>query len=354
MIKASILILNFNGLSHLQTFLPLFLETLPEWCECIIGDNASTDGSREWLAAFQKQHPALKVVYFPQNHGFTGGNNRLLAYVSTHSQYLILLNNDIEVTNGWVEALITFLEQHPKVAAVQPVLCSYHDKNLYEYAGAAGGFLDTFGYPFCRGRIFGTVEMRNPHYTTTTHLFWASGAAFCLRKSALEKVGFLFNERFFAHMEEIDLCWRLQRAGYQIAIYTEVTLYHVGGGTLHYDSPQKTYLNFRNNLFLLFLNLPISSFWRLLIRLILDGIAALSFLLTQPQKPFHHFFAVIRAHLHFYRQMPLLWKQRKRSPLPFLPMKKLHGVFKGLIIWEYAFRNKKRFSDLSEHRFYSP
>lgn len=331
--------------------MPAIIESLPPWCECIIGDNASSDGSQEWLMSIQNQHSALKIYFFSQNYGFAGGNNQLLKYISPTSQYIILLNNDIKVTPGWIEPIISFMEQHPTVAALQPILCSYHEPERYEYAGAAGGYIDLFGYPFCRGRIFNSLESYNPSYTTATNLFWASGAALCVRKSALNQVNYLFNDLFFAHMEEIDLCWRLQRAGYRIAVLSDVKLYHVGGGTLQYQSQTKTYLNFRNNLFLLFLNLPLSSYWRILVRLCLDGIAAFSFLFTQPSKPYKHFIAVIRAHIHFYLHLPKLWKQRMQTRLPFPSLKHLHGVFRSSIVWQYFIKKRTQFSKLPPKKF---
>ncbi len=249
--KCSVIILNWNGADMLRRYLPSVVKnTQRDDTEIVVADNGSTDNSLEVLATdFQ----IVKTMAFDKNYGFAEGYN--LALAATESEYTVLLNSDVEVTTGWLDRLLDYMDSHPQVAVCQPVIRSYKDRQRFEHAGAAGGKIDRLGYPYCRGRIMSFVAQDKGQYATSDLMFWASGACMCIRTQAYKENGGL-DADFFAHMEEIDLCWRLQSRGWKIACVTDSVVYHLGGGSLGYESPRKTFLNFRNNLLMLYKNLP--------------------------------------------------------------------------------------------------
>jgi GT2 family glycosyltransferase len=302
----AVVILNWNGLGFLKQFLKtVVLNTTIPGSAVWVADNGSTDGSAEWV---QENWKTVKLIRLSENSGYAGGYAKALGMIE--AGYYVLLNSDIEVTTNWLEPMVSFMNNHPETAACQPKILSYTNRSQFEYAGASGGFIDRYGYPFCRGRILSTVEEDTGQYDSAIPVFWASGACLMVRASAYSEAGGL-DTSFFAHMEEIDLCWRLNNLGYNIYVIPNSVVYHVGGGTLKYDTPGKSYLNFRNNLYMLYKNLPDSGFHKILfIRKLLDGIAAVMFLLSGRPK---HFAAVVRAHLDYYRNGKRLKNYRKSS-----------------------------------------
>ena len=325
----TVAILNYNGVDWLQKFLPI-VEKLSTEAKILVYDNASTDGSSAYV---ENHHPEVVLKVGQENLGFCGGYNAAFKQIDT--PYTVLLNSDVEVTEGWLLPLLTTLEESPKVAAVQPKILSYHQRNHFEYAGAAGGFIDAFGYPFCRGRLFETLEKDEGQYNNACDIFWASGACVMVRTALYNELGG-FDERFFAHMEEIDLCWRAQRAGYRIRVEPKSVVYHVGGGTLAYASNRKMLLNYRNNLLLLANNLEgWDYFWVLAIRLLLDGLAAIYGLSKG------HWAApaiILQAHIEFYK-MP-------RSTIKKAPAKKV-PLSKVCLVLSYFILGKKKFTEMS-------
>ena len=290
----SIAILSWNSLDFLKKFLPVLVDRTPNnLAHIIIIDNGSTDGTAVWVTA---QYPDIHLMVLDHNYGYAGGYAIALEKIST--RYIVLLNSDIEVSENWLDGMIQFMEEHPDAAALAPKILSYQNPRQFEYAGAAGGWIDRFGFPFCRGRIFNSIENDNGQYPTPEKIFWASGACMLVRTEAYQKAGGLDPE-FFAHMEEIDLCWRMQANGGEIWYYPDSSVYHVGGGTLPNESPYKLSLNFRNNLLLLYKNLNGSRRRRILFsRQVFDGIAAIQYLLKgKPQ----NFKAVLKAHAEFTR-----------------------------------------------------
>lgn len=290
----AVIILNWNGEKLLREFLPsVVANTDTSIADVIVADNGSTDGSRELL---RKEFPQVKLLEFDENLGFAGGYNRALR--ETGYRYTLLLNSDVETPAGWLTPLHNFMEAHPDAAACQPKILSYKQKGKFEYAGAAGGFIDRNGYPYCRGRIFDTVEDDNGQYDIPVEVFWATGAALMVRTDLYEKAGGL-DERFFAHMEEIDLCWRLSLMGHTLWCVPASHVYHLGGGSLPAANPRKTYLNFRNNLLLLHKNLPAADLrGALLRRRLLDTVAWAKFILTLDLP---NASAILRAHRDFRR-----------------------------------------------------
>lgn len=298
----AVVILNWNGERWLQRFLPEVLRCSKDHARVIVADNGSTDGSLAWV---RTHLPEVELIAMPENQGFAGGYNAALAQVE--AEYYLLLNSDVEVTPGWVKALRDHLQQHPSMAACQPKVLSHAQRDRFEHAGAAGGYIDRNGYPFCRGRIFELTEVDAGQYDDDREVFWATGACLMVRSADFRSVGG-FDDSLFAHMEEIDLCWRLRRAGRAIGYTAGTRVYHVGGGALGYGSPRKTYLNFRNSLIVLTKNLR--SRWiglRILHRFVLDQFAALKFLLEGHAD---HAWQVGRAHRHFLRRMPALLRAR--------------------------------------------
>jgi GT2 family glycosyltransferase len=338
----SIIILNWNGKAYLELFLPALVRyTTHPGAEIVVADNGSTDGSLEFM---KKEYPRIRIIELGKNHGFSGGYN--LAAASTEARYILLLNSDIEVTEGWLEPMLERMESDKEVAACTPKLRDYKRRSHFEYAGAAGGYLDRYGYPFCRGRIFDHLEQDLGQYDQETDIFWGSGACLMVRMDLFRESGGL-DEGFFAHMEEIDLCWRFQRMGYRIRYVPASTVYHVGGATLQRGNPMKTFLNFRNNLLLLYKNLPAGRRLRtLVVRMILDAVSALRFLV---QGAFSDFRAVFRAHMAFYG-MKSAYKGTKNKHINFENNVLASGIYRGSIVVDFFLRNRKSFRDL-EPRF---
>lgn len=332
MIKTAIVILNWNTRQHLETFLPFLIKYSSfNDVKIVVADNASTDDSVSYL---RSTYPQIEILLFEKNFGFAEGYNRALKQVE--AEYYVILNSDIEVTENWLPPLIDLLEKNPDVAACMPKLRSYFDRDCFEYAGSAGGYIDKYGYPFCKGRIFQTLEKDEGQYDGINQVFWATGACMVIKAKIFHEMEG-FDPYFFAHQEEIDLCWRLQNNGYKIYCTTQSVLYHLGGGTLPKSNPRKTYLNFRNNMILLYKNLPRKAWLRILfIRLILDGIAALRFVVgSQPGE----FWAVFMAHMSFYKYMI---KHKVKSP----SNKSFGLIYQKSIVYQYFIRKKKFFSEL--------
>ncbi len=330
----AIAILNYNGAHFLRQFLPSVIHH-SDHAEIIVIDNASTDDSVQCL---EREFPSVKLIKLEENFGFCGGYNRGLKHID--KPWVVLLNSDVEVTKDWLLPLVNQINLDTKLAALQPKILSHQHKNKFDYAGAAGGFIDVLGYPFCRGRVLETIEEDNSQYNFAINCFWASGACLLIRKDLYESTGGL-DEDFFAHMEEIDLCWRLQRMGYTIAIQPQSVVYHVGGGTLSKINPRKTYLNFRNGLELLVKNL---SRWELLmilpIRIVLDWVAAVKFLGSNQA---NHAKAIVLSHLDFIKRLDKTIEKRKSNLsnyLPFFSRKPFSIVF------SYYLLGKKKFNSV--------
>lgn len=305
--------------------------------EIIVADNGSTDDSIEFL---RNNFPGVRIIEFSENHGFAMGY--ALALEQIDAEFHILLNSDVEVTPGWMIPLYTAMKADPNLGACMPKMLSYDQKNHFEYAGACGGFIDRFGYPFCRGRILNVIEKDNGQYNNQREVFWATGACMFIRAEAYKKAGGLDAE-FFAHMEEIDLCWRMQRTGYKIAVIPDSEVYHVGGGTLPNNTPRKLYLNYRNNLFLLFKNLPLFQLIPVMIvRMVLDGSSALIYLAGGSGR---FFFAVLRAHLAFYRRIPIMIKMRNQLN-GTVRTGMIRVIYPGSIVFDFFVRRKRYFSEL--------
>ena len=301
--------------------------TVPAGVEVVVADNGSDDDSREYIAA---NYPSVTVVALDRNYGFAEGYNRALEHVE--ADYFILLNSDVETAPGWCEPLIELLDGDSRIAAAQPKVLSYKDKAKFEYAGAAGGFIDCMGYPFCRGRILSTIETDTGQYDDVRDVFWASGACMIVRADVYRRLGGL-DARFFAHMEEIDLCWRMQLAGYRIAVQPAAVVYHLGGGTLSEGSERKIYFNFRNSLAMLFKNLPRGRGGAVVaLRMILDGGSALVYLM-QGRKHFYR--AVLAAHRDFRYWLPALREERDR--IQASKVAKSKEIYRGLILLRYLF-----------------
>lgn len=332
--KVAVVILNWNGRYHLEKFLPsVFNSRYPE-LRVIIGDNGSDDDS---VAFVHENYPAIEVIQNDRNYGFAEGYNRILSQVE--ADYFVLLNSDVEVDPDWVDPVIDLLESQPDMAAAQPKIRAYLNRDEFEHAGAAGGFIDAYGYPFCRGRVMHKVEKDQGQYDDVIDIFWATGAAlFIKRRCWLEAGG--FDGDFFAHMEEIDLCWRLKRMGYRIGYCPESLVYHVGGATLNKSNPQKTYLNFRNNLLMLQKNLPLGrAIWVIFLRFWLDFAALLSFV---AQGKFKDAAAVSRAHRSFFAAFSKTAKKRDQPRL----LSDKRGWYSGSIVWGFYLRGKKKFSEI--------
>ncbi|NTW34386.1 MAG: glycosyltransferase family 2 protein [Bacteroidetes bacterium] len=336
--KVAIVILNWNGKRFLEKFLPFLVKYNSANAEIIIADNASSDDSIDFL---QSNYPEIRIIRNNENGGFAKGYND--AFSQIDSEYYVLLNSDIEVTPNWIDPVIELMDKDKTIAACQPKIRSYYNKDYFEYAGAAGGFIDKYGYPFCRGRIFQSGEKDEGQYNNATEIFWATGACMFVRSELYHKSGGLDND-FFAHMEEIDFCWRQKNAGYKIMYCPDSLIFHIGGGTLPKNNPKKTYLNFRNNFFLLFKNLPSNKLFPVFfIRLFLDGIAGLKFL---AEGHFKDFIFVIKAHFAFYFSISKLLKKRRISKHV-----NVSCIYNKLIVSEYYIKNKKTFNQLDEKSF---
>lgn len=339
MSQVSVVILNWNGKDFLEKFLPQVIQ-YSSGHEIIVADNHSTDDS---VAFVKEKFPEVSIIENESNGGFAKGYNDALKQVK--SKYYILLNSDIEVTPKWIDPMLQFLEENDHVAGCQPKILAYHDQQKFEHAGAAGGFLDKNYYPFCRGRIFEHTENDAKQYDDNARIFWASGAALMIRSELYHKAGGL-DEDFFAHMEEIDLCWRTQNMGYEFYCIPSSHVFHVGGGTLNYMNPRKTYLNFRNSLYMIAKNHKGILLFTLFKRLCLDGLAAMKFMFSFQ---FSHIWALAKAHFHFYGKLGKLLKKRKsfKASYPLLHRKELKGVYQKNIILEKFLKGRKHFSDLN-------
>ena len=340
--KCSVIILNWNGVQMLRQYLPSVLANTPkDDIEVVVADNGSTDGSLEWL----RTQP-VRLIVLDKNYGFAGGYNRAIAQVD--SQYVVLLNSDVEVPQGWLTPLLQCLDMNADVAAVQPKVLSWRswqqvqngetDTPLFEHAGAAGGQIDALGYPYCRGRLLSFIEHDKGQYDTPIDVFWATGACMAVNRAVYMALGGL-DEYFFAHQEEIDLCWRMQCRGYRVKCEPQAVIYHLGAGTLSYESPRKTYLNFRNNLLMLYKNLPTNRlWWVMIVRFILDYVAALQMLLTGHTSNFK---AVVQArhdYLHARKHYQALRQENMNAAVCKFPKTITHRS----IIWDYYVRGKRK------------
>ena len=337
--SVSIVILNWNGKKYLEEFLPFLVESIknmPE-AEIVVADNASIDDSVQFL---KKNYPAILTEVFDKNYGFAGGYNRALKNIK--SEYYVLLNSDVEVTPDWLTVLYNYMQSNPSVAACQPKILSYHHRTYFEHAGAAGGYIDKYGYPFCRGRIFGVVEEDKGQYDDVCDVFWASGACLFIRSADFWNAG-AFDEEFFAHMEEIDLCWRLKSRGRRIVCNPQSVVYHIGGGTLQADDPKKTYLNFRNNLLMLYKNLPHKSLVKTFnARFYLDNLAALRLLL---QGKIEHVKAITDARTDFRTMQADFANKRNENILKSVKSTFLE-ISQNSLIYEFYVKRHKKFSEI--------
>ncbi len=338
MIKIAIVILNWNGKRYLTKFLPSIISNSNNDGYCVyIVDNGSSDDSLEWL---HQNHSDVEIIKHDRNYGFALGYAKALEQIE--SEYFVLLNSDVEVTPHWLAPVIQVMDKDKSIAACMPKIKSFENRELFEYAGAAGGFIDKFGYPFCRGRILNSIEKDNGQYDDIREIFWASGACMFIRASAYFEAGGL-DADFFAHMEEIDLCWRLKRLGYKIIYSPEVTVYHVGGGTLPNNTPRKIFYNYRNNLYLLYKNLPSDRFFYVLLtRLFLDCMSSLVYIV---QFKLQFFWSVIKAHFAFYCSLGKLLVKRKK-----LKSKERVShpgeIFPGGILTRFFIKRQRHFSQL--------
>jgi GT2 family glycosyltransferase len=331
----SIVILNWNGRGFLEKFLPFVTASTCPGAEVIIADNASTDDS---VAFVREQYPQLRIIEMDKNRGFAGGYNEALRQVE--SDYYVLLNSDVEVTPGWVEPVIELMENDRSIGACQPKIRMYSDKELFEYAGAAGGWLDYLGYPFAKGRVFDDCEEDKGQYDKAEPIFWASGAAMFIRAHLFHELGGL-DTYFFAHQEEIDLCWRLQLAGHKVYSCPGSVVYHVGGGTMPKGNERKVFLNFRNNLIMMAKNLPVGQWlWKIPFRFLLDSVSAWKSLLAGEGV---YFMAIAEAHLAFLKWVAI---KRKQSIFPAKKGGKLWGWYRGSVVWQYFIAGKKTFGEI--------
>lgn len=333
--SVAVVILNWNGKDFLKKFLPSVIASSYSNKRIIVADNASSDGSLNFLKEF---FPAVEIIVNSKNEGFAKGYNSALKNV--HADYYVLLNSDIEVTSGWIEPIINLMENDSAIAACQPKILDEKKRGFFEYAGACGGWIDSLGYPFARGRVLEKMEKDNGRYDNAAACFWASGAAMFVRASVFNDLGG-FDEFFFAHQEEIDLCWRMQRSGYKIFVQPASVVYHVGGGTLPKGNSKKTYLNFRNNMIMLYKNTPGPELLlKLPARIFLDIVSALKALLGGDTG---YFFAVAAAHRHFIKWF--LFDKRK-SLFVRTENKKISGRYRGSILWQYYFKKKRTFWEI--------
>jgi len=323
MTKVAVVILNYNGQKFLETFLPSVV-IHNDGYEIIVADNASTDDSVNLL---KTKFADIKIIQLANNDGFAGGYNNALKEIE--AEYYVLLNSDVEVTPNWTKSIIDLMDTDKSIAACQPKILSYQQKTHFEYAGAAGGYIDWLGYPFCRGRIFDSYEEDKGQYNDTKEIFWATGACMFVRAEIFQQLNG-FDANFFAHMEEIDLCWRIKNQGNRILYSSASTVYHVGGGTLHKSNPRKTFLNYRNGLAMLYKNLPSNRlFSTIFLRLILDGISGVKLLIDGSLADV---WAIIKAHFAFYAMIP---KLERKAP------KQVNQIYQKSIVWEYFVKKQK-------------
>lgn len=334
--QTAVVILNYNGAGMLRRFLPSVIKYSPE-ASIYVADNGSSDESCDVV---RNEFPAVKLMVLDHNYGFAEGYNRALAQVD--EEYAVLLNSDVEVTRGWLSPMTQFLDSNPEFAACQPKLLSFKQKDFFEYAGAAGGFIDKWGYTFCRGRIFNTVERDSGQYDDTTDVFWATGAALMIRNEVYKNNGGL-DGRFFAHMEEIDLCWRLRSRGYRIACVPQSHVYHVGGATLKKENPQKTYLNFRNNLLMIYKNAPDCQLKKIMLfRKVFDNVAALKFLASGDYAAFK---AVRKARRDF-KAMRAGYDKARAENMKLAVTTRMPEVLESSILYKYYLEFKHTYSSL--------
>ena len=328
-LKIAVVILNWNGQKLLEQFLPSIVQCSKE-ATIYVADNASTDDS---ISFIKTNFPTIKIIQNKGNFGYARGYNEALQEVE--EEIYTLVNSDIEVTENWLQPIISLFENEPKTSIIQPKILDYKNKEYFEYAGAGGGFIDKYGFPFCRGRIFDTIEKDNGQYNDTTQIFWASGACFFIRKVIYRELNG-FDADFFAHQEEIDLCWRAFNKGYIAKYCGQSTVYHVGGATLNTENPKKTFLNFRNSLWMMLKNLPLNKLFPVLfIRLSLDGIAGIRFL---TQGKFRHFWAVLESHFYFYLYIfKFIFKRNKIQSENYYKIKS--------IVYRYFVKNIKIFTN---------
>ena len=331
--KIAVLILNWNGVKLLENYLPSVVKYNSSEAEIIVIDNASKDNSILFL---KNTYPDIKRIEFKENYGFAKGYNKAINLI--HHQYVVLLNSDVRVTENWLQAPIKFLNSNLDYAACQPKILDDKTPLKFEYAGASGGYIDTFGYPFCRGRIFESLEDDKGQYDHIKDIFWASGAALFARREIYLKLGGL-DESFFAHQEEIDLCWRILNEGHKIACIPQSKVYHLGGASLDKSRPKKTFLNFRNNLVMLLKNLPSYALPIIFIRLLLDGLAAIKFL---TEGKISHSFAIFKAHISFYVKIPDTIIKRRKTGTISSKIK-----YNRSILIDYYLKRNKRFNDLN-------
>jgi len=332
----AVVILNWNGLRYLQQFLPSVVAN-SSGCEIIVADNASTDGS---VAFLQAHFPQVRLILLPENYGFCEGYNRALRQVQ--AKYYVLLNSDVDVPPGWTTPILSLMESDASIAVCQPKINAQQHPGFLEYAGAGGGMIDAFGYPFCRGRLFETLEEDRGQFNDVQEIFWATGACLFVRSEVYHTLGGLEPE-FFAHMEEIDFCWRARNAGYKVMYNGHSQVYHVGGGTLHKSNPRKTYLNFRNGLALLYKNLPAKELLPTLgLRILLDWTAALRMLLAGQQTDAK---AILEAHLAVFRKRHY-WRISRKAQTHKSNFPHMAGVYRGSIVWAYFVRQKRTVKEL--------
>lgn len=337
-LKVAVVILNWNGAEMLRRFLPsVLMFSQGEGIAVYVADNASTDASCQIV---EKEFPSVRLIRLDRNYGFADGYNKALEQVE--AEYVVLLNSDVEVAKNWLSLMVEYMDAHPEVAACQPKILSWREKTRFEYAGAAGGFIDKYGYPFCRGRIFDSVEEDRGQYDWVTPVFWATGAALMIRLAVYREAGGL-DGRFFAHMEEIDLCWRLRSRGYQIVCLPASEVYHVGGATLKKENPHKTFLNFRNNLLMLYKNLPSRELKRVMcVRKVLDDLAACFFIL---KGDIANCRAVLRARKEYVRMRPLFEADRQEN-LRKSVCDEIAGRYKFSILWQAKVRGRNVYEEL--------
>lgn len=334
--SVAVVILNWNGKKYLEQFLPSVLATAYANFRVVVVDNASSDDSIVFL---QNSYPQVEIVVLAQNFGFAKGYNEGLRQVQ--ADYYVLLNSDVAVSENWLAPMVALLEQDERYAACQPKLLAFHEKEFFEYAGASGGWIDSLGYPFARGRVFDTCEKDKGQYNDTVEVFWASGAALIIKSGVFHELNG-FDEFFFAHQEEIDLCWRIHLAGYKVFSCPDAIVYHVGGGTLPKGNVRKTFLNFRNNNIMLAKNLPLSEkWWKLPIRLLLDQVTAFKELIAGDRS---YFMAIQRAHVAFLKW--IFTRKEAQVIYEIKPMEQIPGVYNGSVIWQYFFKGKKKFSEI--------
>ncbi len=336
--KIAVVILNWNGKKFLEQFLPSVVKySTRDDTGIYVADNGSTDDSLNFLEA---NFPQINRIKLEKNYGFSEGYNRALSAIK--AEYFVLLNSDVEVSDNWIDPIVQQFERDEKIAACQPKILSFRDKSKFEYAGAAGGFIDKFGYPFCRGRILSKIEADEKQYDTKHEIFWATGACMFVRAKLYFELGGL-DKDFFAHMEEIDLCWRLKNAGYKIMCVPEVKVYHVGGGTLPNDNPAKLFLNYRNNLFLLYKNLPPNKLIpTLIVRLLLDFVSGNLYIL---QFKFSFYLAVVKAHFAFFGQLKKYKPKRKTNKGRMIKTEHLQ-IYKRSIVFDFFVKKIAKFSEL--------